>query len=320
MGAHDPKRLHPMKALAAVDTGHLELVDVADPAPRPGDVLVEVHAISLNRGELHRLHDAAPGWRPGWDFTGVVIHTDDPARSVGERVFGVVQEAAWAERVAVPPGYLAHLPDQVSFAQAAALPVAGLTAMRILELGGPLGGARVLIVGAAGGVGRLAVQLAHLSGATVTAVVGSAGRATRLQQLGASDIVVGISNAHDEYDFVLESAGGESLAHALELVAAGGTVVSFGNSARERTCFDVSPFYAREAELRGFYLWRDALRRAPAEDLEELARLVAAGNVVVEVGLCLPWNKSSVALDALSRRMVSGKAVLTLDESGDSHE
>jgi NADPH:quinone reductase len=286
----------------------------AAPSASAGQALVDVHAISVNRGELHRLRDADRGWRPGWDFAGVVTAIDEGAVApeVGERVFGAVQGAAWAERVAVPVGYLARLPGRLSFVQGAALPVVGLTAMRVLELGGPLAGAQVLVLGAAGGVGSLAVQLAARGGATVTAVVGEERRGARLEQLGASEVVVGIDNVAGEYDLILESAGGESLARTLALVAAGGTVITFGNSSREPTCFDVSGFYAREAELRGFSLWRDTERRAPAEDLEDLARLVVDGSLLVEVGLTVPWEESASALEALRKRQLAGKAVLTL--------
>lgn len=304
-----------MKALLATGAGGLELAEVAEPVASAGEVLVEVHSISLNRGELHRLQDADPGWRPGWDFAGVVAARGDRATTAaaGTRVFGAVPRAAWAERLAVGSDCLARLPDELSFVQGAALPVAGLTALRVLELGGPLDGANVLVIGAAGGVGRLAVQLASCDGARVTAVVGDEPRSAGITELGASEVVVGIANAGAEYDLILESAGGESLARVLELVAPGGTVVSFGNSARERTCFDVNGFYPREAELRGFYLWRDVERRAPAEDLVELARLAASGSVVVDVDLCLPWQESAAALAALRAREVAGKAVLTLD-------
>ena len=99
---------------------------------------------------------------------------------------GIVQSGAWAERVAVPVEHLAELPEAVSFEQASTLPVAGLTALRSLELGGFIVGKRVLVTGASGGVGRFAIQLAKLAGAHVTAV---ARRTDGLAQLGADDVL-----------------------------------------------------------------------------------------------------------------------------------
>src|SRR5262249_58845834 len=98
----------------------------------------------------------------------------------------------WAERAIVPSHRMAALPDNVSFAAAASLPVAGLTALRTLRHGAPLLGKRVLITGAAGGVGNLAVQLAARSGARGTAVVGNAERARVLDRLGAAEVVTTI--------------------------------------------------------------------------------------------------------------------------------
>jgi NADPH:quinone reductase-like Zn-dependent oxidoreductase len=89
----------------------------------------------------------------------------------GTRAVGLVKRGAWAQLAAVATGWLAPLPDQVSDAQAATLPTAGMTALRSLEVGGLLLGKRVLVTGATGGVGRMAVQLARASGAHVTALV-----------------------------------------------------------------------------------------------------------------------------------------------------
>ena len=117
----------------------------------------------------------------------------------------------WAERAAVPSHRMAALPGSVSFAAAAALPVAGLTAIRTLRHGAPLLGKRVFITGAGGGVGNLAVQLAARSGARVTAVVGSGVRAKVLDGLGAAEIVTSINQAQCRFELILEAAGGASL-------------------------------------------------------------------------------------------------------------
>ncbi|MGH2374132.1 MAG: alcohol dehydrogenase catalytic domain-containing protein, partial [bacterium] len=154
-----------------------ETREVEHPVPAPNEVVVEVRAASLNRGELGLL-PARPGWRPGQDIAGVVVQAASVSGGpeVGSRVAAVVDQAGWAERAAAPVNRIGLLPDAVTFSQAATLGVAGLTALRALRVGGSLLGSRVAVTGAAGGVGTFAVQLAHLAGAHVTAVVGSRDR------------------------------------------------------------------------------------------------------------------------------------------------
>src|SRR5947209_13441847 len=183
-----------MKALAAAPgaKANIDLVDVDEPDARADQVVVDVKAVSLNRGEVRALESAEPGWRPGWDVAGVVAAgaAAGSGPKEGARVVGLVGSGAWAERVAVSAQMLAELPDEVSFEAAATLPVAGLTARKAVEMC-VVDGKRVAITGAAGGVGRFAVQLAAQNGADVTAVVGRAERAEGLAELGAADVVVG---------------------------------------------------------------------------------------------------------------------------------
>ncbi|GAA4306984.1 hypothetical protein GCM10023178_15180 [Actinomadura luteofluorescens] len=103
-----------MRALSATgDDGLVELVRVPEPSVAAGEVLVDVQAVSVNRGELHRLTSATAGWRPGWDFAGVVADQESgTARAAGHllpgtRVFGIADGGSWAERVAVPAARLA---------------------------------------------------------------------------------------------------------------------------------------------------------------------------------------------------------------------
>jgi len=153
--------------------GKLIIHDIAMPQPLPSEALVRVSAISLNRGETRRSIQAEDGWRPGWDLAGVVEQTaaGGSGPHTGGRVVGFLPDGAWAQHVAVPSHALASLPDAVTFAQAATLPVAGLTALYVLAKRGQLIHRRVLITGATGGVGDFAVQLVRLTGAHLVASV-----------------------------------------------------------------------------------------------------------------------------------------------------
>src|SRR5215469_15444434 len=179
--------------LAVVNTPNgkepVEIRDVPEPQPAANEALVEVRAFSLNRGELRLFQVRPEGWRPGQDISGVVVKpaADGSGPPPGTRVVALTDNAGWAEHAAVPSHRMAALPDNAGFEEAAALPVAGLTALRTLRHGAPLLGKRVLITGAAGGVGHMAVQIAARSGARVIAVVGGPERGRHLR--GADEIV-----------------------------------------------------------------------------------------------------------------------------------
>ncbi len=150
------------------------LAEVDDPTPGASEALVRVEAFSLNLGEVRRaITQPADGWRPGWDFAGVVERAaaDGSGPAVSARVVGFVEEGAWAEIISIGTRSIAEIPASVSIRQASTLPVAGLTALKALEKGGLLVGKKVLINGASGGVGHFACQLARVSGAYVIGAV-----------------------------------------------------------------------------------------------------------------------------------------------------
>jgi NADPH2:quinone reductase len=293
--------------------------EVGEPDPHPDEAVVELRATSLNRGEIRRLATREEGTIPGWDVAGVVAKraAGGAGPAEGARVVGLMSNSGgWAERVAVPVDMLAELPGEVSFTDAATLPVAGITAYRTLAVGGMPLGRRVLITGASGGVGRLAIQLARRAGAHVIAVVGSEKRAEGLKDLGADEVSIGFDADGPELDLILESAGGDSLVAALKRVARGGTIVTFGNSSGEEVRFDASDFYGRAptARVYAFMVFDEVAReQSGTRDLRALAEMVAAGELKTEVSLVASWREPEEAIKALLDRKVAGKAVLTFD-------
>jgi NADPH:quinone reductase len=297
--------------------GRLAIRPVPEPMPDRGEVIVRVHAISLNRGEVRRSGMAAAGWRPGWDLAGVVERAaaDGSGPSVGERVVGYLPEGAWAQRVALPKSNLAVLPDKVTFAQAATFPVAGLTALLALAKGGPLLGKRVLVTGATGGVGDFAVQLARLAGAHVTASVRRADQVPAVRELGAHDVVVGDEIPRSpKHDLILDSVGGRTLGSALAALERSGVCVTLGASAAAEVTFDAREFFVTgRTTLYGFYLFTEFGNEPASVGLRRLAQLVAAGQLAPHISLERPWKEiGQVAQDLMARRY-QGKAVLLLD-------
>jgi NADPH:quinone reductase-like Zn-dependent oxidoreductase len=304
--------------LALVNTPNgpapIDLLQIPEPVPAADEALVRVHAFSLNRGELASFARNKEGWVPGQDIAGTVLRpaANGKGPPEGARVVALVDDFGWAERAAVPSHRMAVLPDTVSFAQAATLPVAGLTALRTLRHGGPLVGRRVLITGAAGGVGTLAVQIAARSGAHVTAVVGRADRAEGLRALGAAEIVEGIGNAQGRFALILESAGGESLAKALQLVEARGTIVVYGNSSTEPTTIGFANFRgAPNSRIQSFSYFTSEAEERFAPDLALLVSLIADGSLKPQIGVERDWRGLLEVGAQLRARLVSGKAVFT---------
>lgn len=287
--------------------------------PSPGEIAIRVTAISLNRGEVKRAMTVTEtGTVPGWDFAGVVENAYGVANAppTGARVVGLVPSGSWAERVHAPLNAIAIIPPEVSDAQAASLPVAGLTALHALRRGGLVLGRKVLVDGATGGVGHFAIQLAAASGAEVYAQVRKPDQRALVADAGAGAVIVGdtLESARPSgpFDLILDSVGGPSLAAALTMLSRNGLCVTFGASAGEPVSFDSAAFFrASGTSLQSLILGDDIAATEPASGgLALLLKLVAAGRLRPAIGLEADWTDIGAVADKLLTRGFAGKAVL----------
>lgn len=288
------------------------IADAPDPVPTaPNELLIDVKAISLNFGEVYYGDNAEhPGDIPGWDSAGVVVTAaaDGSGPPVGARVAGAAWSQGWAQRRVLAAENVAVIPDSVDFETAAALPVAGVTAVQTIRRLGPVLGKRVLVTGASGGVGRLAVQLAARAGAHVIAAVGSPERGAGLHELGADEIVVGLDGVAPVRG-VLEHVGGTMLADAYGLLEDGGTVISVGAASGQSTVID---FEAARMAHKNNRIESFMASWPVGEELQYVLDLSGRGQLDAQVGYRDSWDNLDAAIDALLGRRVAGKAALSV--------
>jgi NADPH:quinone reductase-like Zn-dependent oxidoreductase len=291
----------------------LEVVEVPTPRPGAGEVLVEVHAASLNPidwkladGRLRSHFDPPLPHVMGRDFSGVVAAVGETVEglSVGEAVYGVgaaARDGSHAEYVAVEPKLLARRPRGLSHVEAAALPLAGLSAIAgVIATADVRRGQKVLVHAGAGGVGSLAIQMARHLGAHVAATA-SAANLDYVRRLGAE---VAIDYARDDfaprlrgYDAVFDTMGGEVHRRSFAVLRPGGVIA----------WLVAAPLPPPE---RDDVAARQAVVRYETAVLDRLTALVESGAVKPQVGTTLPLAEAPRAY-ALSRAgHVRGKIVL----------
>ncbi|MCK6580797.1 MAG: NAD(P)-dependent alcohol dehydrogenase [Anaerolineae bacterium] len=327
-----------MKAMVYTQYGspdQLRLVDVPKPTPKAGEVLVKVHAAAANSSDIRTLRGqpfimrlAGSGLlkpkRPilGGDIAGRVeaVGSGVMAFKPGDAVYGDLSDrgmGGFAEYTAAPQEVLAPMPARLSFEEAAALPLAAVTALQALrDKAAVRAGERVAINGASGGVGTFAVQIAYALGAEVTAIAG----ASKLEMLRALGAAQGIDYAAedfttraDQYDVILGVNGYHPLAHYARALKSGGRYVMVGGS--DAQIFEAmlrAPLMRKRDGRTLGYLYA----RTTTADLREVAALVERGAVKPIIERCYPLAELAEALRALEAGHARGKLVITI-HSGD---
>ena len=328
-----------MRAVVIYEHGgrdKLVLDDVPTPAPARGEILLRVRAVGLNYLDIF-VRRGMPGLPidlpriSGGDIAGEVAELGagvegiapgqrlliDPAITLPDGSLGALGESATgglSEYIAVPAQNAIPLPDEISYEQAAALPIAYGTAWRMLKTRGRArAGESVLVLGASGGVGTGTVQIAKMLGCKVFAAASSDAKLRRLQELGADYPVNYIK--HPEFhryvrsltggegvDIVVNYTGGDSWVRGLKSVKHGGRVLTCGATAGFDPPTDIRYIWRKEMDILGSDGWR-------RQDLLDLLDAVRAGSVTPVIGAVLPLEQTAEGHRLLEEREIFGKAV-----------
>lgn len=299
----------------------IELREVPVPQPQRGEVLVRVHAAALNpkdalvrAGKFKHLAGAGFPKRMGYDLAGVVADVGSGVSdlAIGQRVFGMIQSwqaGAFAEFAVLPRQQLAALPDSITFAQAAAIPLAGQTALQALRDLGQVGpGSRVVIHGASGGVGTLAVQLARWLGAEVTALCGP-DSAALVASLGADSVFDYHQTAPTQlpgrYDCFFDVFGNQHFAAIKPLLHARGSYVSTVPNSRNIRNHALTRFWpGRKARL--------VVVQSREADLKTLAQAVSVGQLRPLIAARFPLAEMRQAHVLIATKRTHGKIIFEL--------
>ena len=336
-----------MKALVLREHGGIEKLrletDFPDPVAGEGDVVLRVRAASFNyhdvftrrgmpgikiampaiigldvAGEIVAVGAGVEGWSIG---DRVVV---DPINRVEGGLMGETQHGGLAELCRARAHQLVRLPDGVSFEQAAALPCAYGTALRMMYTnGGVKAGEKVLILGASGGVGVACVQLAKLAGATVIACAGSAEKEAQLRELGADhtinyheqDFVKAVYGLYGKptrrgegvdrgVDVVVNYTGGDTWTKSLRVLRVGGRLLTCGATAGYDPAEDIRFIWTFELKILGSNGWAK-------QDVSTLLDLVQQGKLKAVVDEAVPLEGAAAALQRIEDRKVFGKLVVT---------
>ncbi len=312
-----------MYAVTIVD-GSLEWVEHPDPRPGPGELLVSVQAAGINAADLMQrqgLYPAPPGSPadiPGMELAGevVAVGAGTSRWSIGDRVMSITGGGAQAELAVIPEGTAMPVPDGIPWDQAGGFPEVFCTAHDALFTQAHLSaGERVLISGAAGGVGTAAVQLAHAAGAHVVASVRSPSRHADVSDLGADEVIQPDQVPdHGPYDVSLELVGASGVAAVVPLLALGGRVVVIGVSGSgAKAELNLLTLMGRRATIGGSTLRSRTVaeKSAVTRPVEEHAvALLGQGTVTVPVAERFPMAGAAEAYERFAAGGKFGKVVL----------
>lgn len=324
-----------MKAIVYYKYGSpdvLQLKDVEKPTPRDDEVLIKVHAASVNKYDWHfltadifliRLMGGGvlkpKNTRLGADIAGRVEAVGRNVKQFqpGDEVFGDIGQGGFAEYACAPENALVLKPAHSSFEEAAAIPMAAITALQGLRDTGQIQpGQKVLINGASGGVGTFAVQIAKLFGAEVTAVCST--RNLEMARLLGADHVVDYTREDftrngQLYDLIFAANGYHSLlAYKRALTPKGIYVMAGGSTAQ---IFQAMLMGSRMSETGGRQI-RAGMAKRDQKDLAFLKELVEAGKVVPVMDRCYPLSEAAEALRYLGAGHARGKVVITMEHDG----
>jgi NADPH2:quinone reductase len=299
--------------------GTLQLDELPDPEPGPGEQLVDIAFASVNpldvwvtQGSVGAAAGNLP-WTPGTEATG---HVDGRRVLVRGGGLGVVRPGLYSSKIAVPESWLLPIPAGLDLAQVSAMPVAGITAWLSLHGRAQLGALdRVLVLGASGGVGAMAVQLAKAVGATVWGQTGSPAKVEGITANGADNVIVtgadGIEAAVESYEptVILDSLGGPYTDAAIASIANKGRLVVYGTSNNENVSINLRRLYRKGVSLLGYAGMVDTPEEQRAA-MDALLAMMEAGSLRVPVGQVLPLGAAAEAHAQILNREVEGKIVL----------